>query len=371
MRIATSLISVEQAKRNLELEIAAGDTFESLRERAQKQWDDKLGRDRGRGRQRGPAHHPVLQPLPAVPLSQRRPREHGHARAPGVPVRQPLLATPPAARPTRRPARRSSTGKVYVNNGFWDTFRTAWPAYTLLAPAHGRRADRRLRAAVQGRRLGGPLVVARLREPHGRHQLRRGLRRRLREGRDRLRRERRLRGRAQERGGGAAQRQRRAQGPRHLDLPRLHQHRRPTRAPPGRWTATSTTSASPTWRARWPPTRSTAAADQRRYLEEHEYYLDRALRLREHVRSRHSASSRAAARTDLAPAARAVRPARVGPRLHGDQRLELRLHRAPRRPGPGQPLRRAGQAGGQARRLLRHPETAAGSRAPTAASSTR
>jgi predicted alpha-1,2-mannosidase len=25
-------------------------------------------------------------------------------------------------------------GKVYVNNGFWDTYRTAWPAYTLLTP---------------------------------------------------------------------------------------------------------------------------------------------------------------------------------------------------------------------------------------------
>ena len=25
-------------------------------------------------------------------------------------------------------------GKVYVNNGFWDTYRTTWPAYSLLTP---------------------------------------------------------------------------------------------------------------------------------------------------------------------------------------------------------------------------------------------
>ena len=27
-----------------------------------------------------------------------------------------------------------SSGKIYVNNGFWDTYRTVWPAYTLLYP---------------------------------------------------------------------------------------------------------------------------------------------------------------------------------------------------------------------------------------------
>ncbi len=25
-------------------------------------------------------------------------------------------------------------GKIYVNNGFWDTYRTVWPAYSLLYP---------------------------------------------------------------------------------------------------------------------------------------------------------------------------------------------------------------------------------------------
>src|SRR4029450_8587326 len=42
MRIATSLISVAQAKHNLDLEIAADATLESVRDRAQQLWDDKM-----------------------------------------------------------------------------------------------------------------------------------------------------------------------------------------------------------------------------------------------------------------------------------------------------------------------------------------
>ncbi len=33
-------------------------------------------------------------------------------------------------------------GKVYVNNGFWDTYRTTWPAYSFLTPSQaGELAD--------------------------------------------------------------------------------------------------------------------------------------------------------------------------------------------------------------------------------------
>src|SRR4029453_12872996 len=43
MRIATSLIGVAQARKNLDLEIAPTDTFEAVKDRAQQQWDRKLG----------------------------------------------------------------------------------------------------------------------------------------------------------------------------------------------------------------------------------------------------------------------------------------------------------------------------------------
>jgi hypothetical protein len=42
MRIATSLISVDQAKHNLDLEIAKGDGFDAIRARAQRAWDRRL-----------------------------------------------------------------------------------------------------------------------------------------------------------------------------------------------------------------------------------------------------------------------------------------------------------------------------------------
>ena len=69
--------------------------------------------------------------------------------------------------------------------------------------------------------------------------------------------------------------------------------------------------------------------------------------------------------------ARAVRPARLGLRLHRDRRLELRVPRAAGRPGPGQPLRRPGRPGDEARQVLRDPGGRACTPAATAASSTR
>lgn len=42
MKVATSFISFDQAKHNLELEIADDDTFDTIYDRALKTWDDKL-----------------------------------------------------------------------------------------------------------------------------------------------------------------------------------------------------------------------------------------------------------------------------------------------------------------------------------------
>ena len=39
-------------------------------------------------------------------------------------------------------------GKIYVNNGFWDTYRTAWPLLGLLTPTTGRRAARGVRRST-------------------------------------------------------------------------------------------------------------------------------------------------------------------------------------------------------------------------------
>ena len=42
LRLATSLISVDQAKQNLDLEIAGTDTFDTVKDRAQRLWDNQL-----------------------------------------------------------------------------------------------------------------------------------------------------------------------------------------------------------------------------------------------------------------------------------------------------------------------------------------
>lgn len=134
MRIATSLVSVEQAKRNLELEIGDA-TFDAVRERAQAAWDALLGRVRVRGASDDQLttlysnlYRLYLYPNVAHEnLGTREVPDWRHADqnswsndAPGGDGQR-----------TSAPVR---PGKVYVNNGFWDTFRTTWPAYALFAP---------------------------------------------------------------------------------------------------------------------------------------------------------------------------------------------------------------------------------------------
>lgn len=152
MRIATSLISVEQAQRNLDLEI--GDAgFDTVRERAQAAWDAELGRVKVEGASDdqlttiysnlyrlflypnvahenvGTAQQPVWKHADQSGWS--KDNTLGDALRTGAPV---------------------VPGKVYVNNGFWDTFRTTWPAYSLLAP---QRAGEMVDGFLQQYRDGG------------------------------------------------------------------------------------------------------------------------------------------------------------------------------------------------------------------------
>jgi predicted alpha-1,2-mannosidase len=119
VRIATSLISPEQARRNLEAEIAADDTVESVRDRARALWADLLGRVDvdGASDDQLTTLYSCLYRLFLYPNS-------GFEVTPSGP-RYASPVSPPAV----------VDGKVYVNNGFWDTYRTCWPAYALLAPA--------------------------------------------------------------------------------------------------------------------------------------------------------------------------------------------------------------------------------------------
>lgn len=147
MRIATSLISVDQAKANLTREIPADATFSGIRDRAQSQWDDLLGRIevQGASRDQLTTLYSNLYRLYLYPNS-------GFEKV-GSRSRYASPFSPQTGQDT--PTRTGSKivdGEVYVNNGFWDTYRTTWPAYSLLTP---KRAGRMVDGFVQQYKDGG------------------------------------------------------------------------------------------------------------------------------------------------------------------------------------------------------------------------
>jgi predicted alpha-1,2-mannosidase len=133
MRIATSLIGVDQARHNLEQEIATGDSFESVRERARQAWDKQLGSIAIQTPRRDEkvTLYSNLYRLLLYPNSGYE--NTGSADAPLYRYASPFAAAAGVDTPTHTGAR-IVDGKVFVNNGLWDTYRTAWPAYTLLTP---------------------------------------------------------------------------------------------------------------------------------------------------------------------------------------------------------------------------------------------
>ncbi|MGH3081416.1 MAG: GH92 family glycosyl hydrolase, partial [Gaiellaceae bacterium] len=136
MRIATSLISVEQARKNLELEIGPTDTFDAVEDRAQDLWDSKLRviEVEGASDDQLTTLYSNLYRLNLYPNSAYE--NTGTAAAPvymhAVQSSDSFEIPPSTPTETGAPV---VPGKVYVNNGFWDTYRTAWTAYALLYPS--------------------------------------------------------------------------------------------------------------------------------------------------------------------------------------------------------------------------------------------
>ncbi len=116
-------------EKNLEQEIGPKDTFSSIKKRAQKQWDEKL---KWKGRLKT-TRHSVFQYVSIVPLSKLGFENVGTKEQPKVQVCQSLFSCKEVGTPTQTGAK-VVTGKSYVNNGFWDTYRATWPAYCLLTP---------------------------------------------------------------------------------------------------------------------------------------------------------------------------------------------------------------------------------------------
>lgn len=127
LRLATSFIDSAQAKKNLELEVA-GRSFEEVRAEAKQLWNDRLAviDVEGANDSQLTTLYSNLYRLNLYPNSGFE--NTGSAAVPRYQYRSPVSQDPDTGQG------RIVDGKIYVNHGFWDTYRTAWPAYALLYP---------------------------------------------------------------------------------------------------------------------------------------------------------------------------------------------------------------------------------------------
>ncbi|MBM7116892.1 GH92 family glycosyl hydrolase [Archangium primigenium] len=118
MSMATSFISVAQAQSNLAQEIGTK-SFDTVKAEAQTAWNALLGKIEVEGATE--AQKTILYSnMYRTFLYPNSAWENVNGT--------PSYASPYASGHPVKP------GKVYVNNGFWDTYRTTWPLYALLMP---------------------------------------------------------------------------------------------------------------------------------------------------------------------------------------------------------------------------------------------
>ncbi|MBW8700243.1 hypothetical protein MBT84_11595 [Streptomyces sp. MBT84] len=129
LRLATSLISVDQAEDNLSQEVPDGSSFEDVKARAQNAWDELLGRVEVEGA--------TTDQLTTLYSSMYRlylyPNSGFEKVGSTNQYASPFSPMTGQDTPTHTGAK-IVDGKVYVNNGFWDTYRTTWPAYSFFTP---------------------------------------------------------------------------------------------------------------------------------------------------------------------------------------------------------------------------------------------
>ncbi|MET3179822.1 UNVERIFIED_ORG: putative alpha-1,2-mannosidase [Variovorax guangxiensis] len=136
MKIATSFISIEQAKDNLAQEI--GDKgFDDIRLLAAAAWDDKLNTVQVEGSADDAKTPDAVKAFEdrKVTLYSNMYRAFLYPNSAWENVRD--RATGKGTATYMSPYIQGTPkrqGKIWVNNGFWDTYRTTWPLYSLLVP---------------------------------------------------------------------------------------------------------------------------------------------------------------------------------------------------------------------------------------------
>jgi predicted alpha-1,2-mannosidase len=132
LRMSTSYLSLDQAKHNYGLELG-DDSFEKVRSEAQSAWDKRLGAITvdGASQTQLVTLYSNLYRLNLYPNEQYE--NTGTASDPVYKYASPMISESGSDTATTTGSV-IKTGKMYVNNGFWDTYRTVWPAYSLLYP---------------------------------------------------------------------------------------------------------------------------------------------------------------------------------------------------------------------------------------------
>jgi predicted alpha-1,2-mannosidase len=132
LRIATSLLGTAQAKKNLELELAADSSFDKVKNAAQQAWDNKLKviEVEGATADQLTTLYSNLYRLFLYPNNGSE--NTGTATNPVITYASPVSPKVGTDTPTETGSK-IMAGQTYVNNGFWDTYRTVWPAYSLFA----------------------------------------------------------------------------------------------------------------------------------------------------------------------------------------------------------------------------------------------
>lgn len=133
LRIATSFISLDQAKHSLALEMPAEVSFDDVVEQSKSLWRDKLGlvTIEGVGDDRAVSFASGMYRMFMYP-------NHASENAGDMDNPRWVYADVSDPRAWEHTSVRTGCdvrhGRSYVNNGFWDTYRTVWPAYCLFEP---------------------------------------------------------------------------------------------------------------------------------------------------------------------------------------------------------------------------------------------
>jgi len=150
VKAATSFISIAQARHSLALEIPDGDGVDQVAARARELWDAKLGAVtvQGASADQLTTLYSNLYRMFLYPNSASE-----NAGTTAEPKWQYASFLKPAdAHGAEVTGAQLNPGTTFVNNGFWDTYRTEWPALCLLDPD---RAGNMLDGFVEHYRDGG------------------------------------------------------------------------------------------------------------------------------------------------------------------------------------------------------------------------